>query len=206
MDLVRYHAASFCLLTSYDYGTLVFSPCESYRGSSLCRATGSAVSMRELACTGGELSVGECSWSVPDETCPGHALDSVVFCGDASHPTMPEGAVRLLSDDGAPSLSGTGILEVRIGGVWSPVCGVTLGAATVACKLMGFAGAGTAASARAEHAIKEPRLGDLDCGGSETSILDCSFREGDDVFCAPMEAVVVNCAGEGDTTGRMAKA
>ena len=71
---------------------------------------------------------------------------------------------------------------------------------------MGFAGAGAAAMAFAEHASKEPCLGDFDCGGSESSILDCSSRKGDDVFCAPEEAVIVKCAGEGDTTRRMAEA
>ena len=196
-------------LAGYDYGTLASSPCESYGGSNLCGAAGSPVSMRDLACTGSELSVGECSWSVPDAACSGHALDSVVFCGEVGQPTTPEGAVRLLSDDGAPSLSGTGALEVHIGGAWSSVCGVTPGAAAVACKLMGFAGAGAAAGSKgalSSSAVQEPRVGDLDCGGSESSLLDCSFREGDDVFCAPAEAALVSCAGEGDTTGRMGKA
>ena len=165
--------------------------------------------MKSLECTGGELSVGECSWSAPDEACAGHLLDSVVFCGAAGRSATPEGSVRLLSDDGAPSLSGMGMLEVHIGGAWSTVCGVTPGAAAVACKLMGFAGVGGAAAgtgALAKDAIKEPQMGNLDCEGSESSLLDCSFGEAEDVFCAPAEAVVVQCAGEGDTTGRMAGA
>ena len=211
LDALEHHAVSWYthFLAGYDYGTLASSPCGSYGGSKLCGAAGSPVSMMDLACTGSELSVGECSWSVPDAACSGHALDSVVFCGEAGQPTTPEGAVRILSEDGAPSLSGTGTLEVHIGGAWSPVCGVSPGAAAVACKLMGFAGAGTAAGnkgALSSPATKEPRVGDLDCGGSESSLLECSFREGDDVFCAPAEATLLNCAGEGDTTGRMGKA
>ena len=163
--------------------------------------------MQQLVCTGSELSIGECSWSAPDQACFEHRLDAVVFCGDASHSATPEGAVRLLSNDGAPSLSGTGVLEVHVGGVWSPVCGITPGAAAVACKLMGFAGAATpggmSLAGHDGHDSKEPRVGDLDCGGSEPSILDCSFQAGDDVFCAAAEATVVHCTGEGDTTGQM---
>lgn len=160
--------------------------------------------MQGLVCTGSELSIGECSWSTPDQACFEHRLDSVVFCGDANHSVTPEGAVRLLSKDGAPSISGAGVLEVHVGGVWSPICGITPGAAAVACKLMGFTGAATAGGVSlAGHAAKEPRVGDLDCGGSESSILDCSFQAGDDVFCAAAEATAVHCAGEGDTTGRM---
>ena len=161
--------------------------------------------MRGLACTGSELSVSECRWSAPGQACLGHTLDSVVFCGEASRSSTPEGAVRLLSSEGAPSLTGAGVLEIYIGSAWSPVCGITPGAAAVACKLMGFTS--TAATPGgvllAGSVAREPRVGDLDCGGSESSILGCSFQEGDDVFCAPAEAAVVQCAGEGDTTGRM---
>ena len=161
--------------------------------------------MRGLACRGSELSVSECSWSAPDQACFGHALDAVVFCGEASRSSTPEGAVRLLSNEGAPSLTGTGVLEVYVSSAWAPVCGISPGAVTVACKLMGFAGAAATPGGAllAGSFAREPRVGDLDCGGSESSILDCNFQEGDDVFCAPAEAAVVHCAGEGDTTGQM---
>ena len=196
--------AASMALTGYDYGSLASSPCGSYGGRNICGATGSPVSMQGLTCKGDELSVGECSWSTPDADCSRHALDSVVFCGENGRPAVPEGAARLLSSDGTPSLSGSGLLEMRVGDAWSPICGVSPGAATVACKLMGF----TAASADvslASGTTKEPRVGDLDCGGSEASLLDCSFREGEDVFCAPEEAALIHCAGEGDPTGRMGK-
>ena len=84
------------------------------------------MSIPKLTCTGGEFTVGECSWPLPDEAYFGPALDFVVFCGEAGHPTMPQGAVWPLQDDGAPSLSGMWILEVRVGGAESPVCDVTL--------------------------------------------------------------------------------
>merc|ERR1712039_835288 len=98
-----------------------------------------------------------------------------------------------------------GVLEVYVSSAWSPVCGITPGAVTVACKLMGFAGAAAAPGGAlvAGSAAREPQVGGLDCGGSESNILDCSFQEGDDVFCASAEAAVVHCVGEGDTTGQM---
>ena len=35
------------------------------------------------------------------------------------------------------------------------------------------------------------------CGGEELGVSACHFEEGDDVFCAPAEAVVLRCAGDG---------
>ena len=111
-------------LAGYAFGSLASSPCENYGGKNLCGPAGSPVPTQALTCSGSELSVGECSWSAPDPACSGHKLDSVVFCGEALASDMPEGAVRLLSTSGAPSLSGTGLLEVHVGGVWTSVCGI----------------------------------------------------------------------------------
>lgn len=161
--------------------------------------------MKDVQCLGGEFSIDECTWSTPDTACAAHEMDSIVFCGKTNAASM-EGTARLLSSDGAPSLSGTGLLQIYVGGEWSPVCGVAPGAASLACKAMGFTGASVSeAVVQSKTNTKTPLLGSLSCSGAETSIMDCSFERGDDVYCAPAEAAVLSCAGDGDTTGRPAK-
>ena len=161
----------------------------------MCGAVGSPVAMQDLRCTGGEFSIDECTWSAPDAACMGHALDSIVYCG-RSGGAMQDGAARLLDSDGggAPSLGSEGLLEVYLKGVWSPVCGVTPGAASVACKAMGFAGAASVAGISKANSVM-PMVGSLSCGGSEASLAECSFDVGDDVYCAPAEAAIVRCSG-----------
>ena len=158
--------------------------------------------MKDLRCTGEEMDVGECAWSPPDAACAGHEADSIVYCGVMGGPLW-EGAARLLGTDGAPSLSGEGLLQVFADGQWSSVCGLDSGAATVACKAMGFAGAAGGSSA-AGHAWMSgaPGIGELSCGGSEHGLRECSFQHAQDVFCAPAEAAIISCSGSGETIGR----
>lgn len=124
-------------------------------------------------------------------------MDSVVYCGETTAED-PLGSARLVAADGAPSLSGKGMLELFAAGGWSPVCGVTPGAAQVACKAMGYAGASASATEAAPWNMKTPSVGALSCSGTEESLVDCSFEEGDDVFCAPVEAAVLQCTGGGE--------
>merc|ERR1711879_417841 len=109
--------------------------------------------------------------------------DSVVYCGSSATTTL-EGSVRLLSGDG--------IAEVFLHGGWSPVCGMSSGAASVFCKALGFAG--TVTRIETARSTKAPMLGDLSCSGSETSVLECNFESGEDVYCAPSEASLIRCA------------
>jgi hypothetical protein len=132
----------------------------------------------------------------------GHQKDAIVYCGVDGASTK-EGGARLLSEDGAPSISDAGLLEIFVGGVWSPVCGIDPGAVAVACKSMGFAGVVEASSiSQATWGSRVPAVGNLHCSGSESSLLDCSFERDEEVFCAPSEANVIHCAGDGDATGR----
>ena len=149
--------------------------------------------MQDLQCTGGELSITECRWSAPSATCLAHELDSVVYCGSVESRTQ-EGSVRLLSTDGAPSLSASGIVEIFSGGRWSSVCGLNAGAAAVLCKAMGFAGASTGAVTTA-RSTEVPMVGSLRCSGSEASPLACNFDAGEDVYCAATEAASLQCIG-----------
>merc|ERR1711997_122805 len=103
--------------------------------------------------------------------------------GDTS---TPPGSARLLSVDGALSLSGDGIVEVFLHEAWSPVCRISSGAASVLCRALGFPGTTTAVGTA--QGTMAPVVGDMSCSGSEASVLECSFESGEDVYCAPSEA------------------
>ena len=165
--------------------------------------------MASLTCSGSEWSLEECSWTAPDEACLSHAGDAVVYCSSAGA-SVPQGAVRLISSDGSPSINGAGRPEVYVNGAWRPICssGISSGASAVICKSMGFSGAvGSAAKCSTPDACGDvaPGLSELACSGQESGVLTCPHEAGDDVFCAPSESVVVACAGNGATQGRLAK-
>ena len=170
--------------------------------------------MSALKCNGGELDLQQCEFSAPDEICQEHAHDSIVYCGTSGDGTQ-EGAGRLLSFDGSPSIDGIGRFEVFHGNAWSPVCksGFTAGAANVACKSMGFAGAQatpgfvSCGNVDGKNYCGEspPQLSEIACSGQEADVLACPHDETDSVFCAPAESVVLQCAGSGDTQGRANK-
>ena len=78
-----------CKQLGYGSGVASDSPCESYGGSDICGAPGSPVAMQNVICTGAELALSECEWSVPDTSCSSHGSDAVVFCtGGAVEPQV----------------------------------------------------------------------------------------------------------------------
>jgi len=178
-----------CRELGYEYGVLAMSPCGAYGAANLCGAIDSPVAMQDLVCSGGEMSVTECSWVTPSNAV--HDQDSVIYCGSSTGTV--EGSVRLLSTDGAPSLSADGIVEIFLSGSWSPVCGISSGAESLVCKALGFMGTASGA-VESGHGFSAPRIGGLTCSGTEGSVLECSFESGDDVYCAPSEASIVHCA------------
>ena len=201
-----------CSQLGYDFGSLGSSACGRYGGNNLCGASGSAVAMADLTCSGGELDIRQCSYTTPATACLAHELDAIVFCGMNSHSGVGEGEVRLIDADGAPSLDGIGRLEIFHQGAWGPVCrsGFTLGAASVACKAMGYTGASAAeknfacrSSAGRNGCGDVPAsLSEVSCSGQEANILECPHEKDDNVFCAPEESVVIHCSGEGNAQGR----
>lgn len=118
--------------------------------------------------------------------------------------------MRILDVSGAPSIDGVGRLEMFLAGEWAPICsdGFGDGAAAVACKSMGFSGVGSMQRdcvGLGLCGVAAPQLSDVKCIGSEGSLLSCPHLEGEDVYCAPEESVVVHCVGDGDAAG-LAKA
>lgn len=146
----------------------------------------------------------------------GHAYDSVVYCAlkEDGDELPQEGALRLLSADGSPSLDGKGRPEVFLEGAWAPICksGLGPGSDAVICKSMGFSGVGASAATTCSSfegsnhcGDVAPVLSDLACSGAESAVLSCPHQAGEDVFCAPSESLVLACAGDGETQGRPAK-
>ena len=90
-----------CKQLGFLDGVASTTPCSAYGGSNVCGASGSAVAMKALKCTGVEATVQECAWSDPDATCMTHLSDSVIFCtskkpGEA----VAEGSLRLIGASG----------------------------------------------------------------------------------------------------------
>lgn len=203
-----------CSQLGYDYGTVSTSACGQYGGTNMCGAPGAPIAVSNLLCDGSELGIQECAYnSVPDEKCLDHRADSIVYCGKTQ--TTADNTIRLLSHDGSPSLDGAGRPEIFRNGRWAPICkaGFTEGAASVLCKAMGFAGSQTFQQSvscanyggRNFCGTEMPDISEVSCSGQEQSIADCSFEEGDDVFCAPQESVVLQCSGIGRSQGRFAQ-
>ena len=77
------------------------------------------VAMKDLMCEGGEMNIQECVFSSPDATCD-HSLDTVVYCGtDGKTGLIKDGALRIMSHDGSPSIDGEGRLEMFKAGAWA---------------------------------------------------------------------------------------
>ena len=177
--------------SGYEFGVPSMSPCSTYSAANLCGSSAVPVTMQDLVCSGGELSVKDCTWSEPSGTT--HEQDSILFCGSSSDGPVG-GSVRLLSPDGAPSLSGSGIVEIYLNNNWSPVCGISSGAESLLCRGVGFAGAATGPQPQEKAwSLSNPEVGDLVCSGAEKSVIDCTFETGDDVYCAPSEASFISC-------------
>jgi len=197
-----------CRAMGFARGSVSSSPCGFYGGADVCGAQGSPVAMADLTCSGSEWSVEECMWSQPNDSCAGHAFDTVVYCTALDEAGASQGAVRLISDDGSPSIDGQGRPEINMGGIWLAICnsGLSPGTAAVICKSMGFSGAtGSAKCSGAACGSAAPGVSELACSGAESEPLACPHEAGDDVFCAPSESIVVACAGDGDSQGRPAK-
>jgi len=203
-----------CRMQGYDHGSVGSSPCSSYGGTNLCGKLGSTIAMKDLRCGGGELELSGCKWTAADESCSSHDMDAVVFCTVTTRTGVyADGTLRLVSHDGSPSINGAGRLDMFRAGVWGSVCseGFTPGSAVVACKQMGFTsgqllpGATRCVANGKYFCANPPHVAEVSCAGRELDITSCPFQEGEAVFCSAREAVILDCAGAGETFGAPAK-
>ena len=163
----------------------------------MCGSKGLPVALQNLRCEGTEDSLSQCQWEEPDKSCLDHSKDSMFRCNSSRE---SEGSLHLVDEDGNLN-SGVGRLEVLLHENWTPVCrdGFTQGSASVACKSMGFSGAGAGPFGCEGYGKKWcgtllPEL-QLTCDGSEKDISACRGRAGLDVFCSPADSVVLRCRG-----------
>ena len=164
-------AAAVCRALGYPGGS-VGPACSSFRGQNICGTRGMAVAMKDLTCSGEDLS--QCQWDDTDSACLDHRRDSTVQCDTEMH----EGAVRLME----------GGLEMWWHGAWAPVSqqGFSLNSALVACKSLGFAAVG-AGPIEGSHQVANLQV---ECDGTEDSMAQCATRAGD-----LSEGVLLRCAG-----------
>ena len=142
--------------------------------------------MDDVACSGSESLLSECShrgWGNSDCT---HSKDASVQCSYGS------ASVRLVN--GGASY---GRVEVYYNGTWGTVCDDywNVNDASVVCRQLGFsAGALSAPHGAAYGPGLDPIwLDDVNCVGTEASLLDCPHREWGQHNCGHREDASVVC-------------
>ncbi|XP_038069843.1 deleted in malignant brain tumors 1 protein-like [Patiria miniata] len=141
----------------------------------------------DLACTGSETSLLDCTKSTVNINC-GHGEDAGVICGTSGSDSS---TIRLADGDSALE----GRVEVYVGGVWGTVCDGywDLADATVVCRQLGYGEALTAPG----EAFYGPGTGsivfdEVNCRGTEDNIQDCSYSTVDN--CHHSEDASVSCS------------
>ncbi|XP_038071166.1 uncharacterized protein LOC119740040 [Patiria miniata] len=146
------------------------------------------IQLDDVACTGQESSIFDCSHNGIQQHNCGHHEDAGVEC---SEPT--NGEVRLR--DGGSMYEGR--VEVYANGQWGTVCDDQwdLNDANVVCRELGFGAAVTAASEAAYGQGEGPiQLDNVACTGQESSIFDCSHNGIQQHNCGHHEDAGVECS------------
>ena len=175
-----------CRQLGYDYGAVSPHSCGQYGGTSMCGASGSFVALKDLRCTGKEVSIDECEFDEVDDGCLSHSSDSVVYCGLDGQSAFADGEFRLISPSGAPALpQEAGRLEMFLvaANAWAPVCveGFSGGSANRGLQSYGLQRGRWILSMRQESMRRKSRriVGSLACSGSESNVMQCSMATGD---------------------------
>ncbi|KAA8584127.1 hypothetical protein FQN60_015335 [Etheostoma spectabile] len=156
-----------------------------------------------VECSGNELSLEECPHDIWDQ----HTCDQMKDAGVSCNPYR-DGAVRLVGADS----HWEGRVEIYHQGQWGTVCddNWTELNAQVVCRQLGFRGRAAVAP---DGVYEEGRglilLDEVQCRGTETSLLACTHSEWGQHDCSHSEDVGVRCplvrlvAGESRKEGRV---
>ncbi|XP_078578238.1 scavenger receptor cysteine-rich domain-containing protein DMBT1-like [Branchiostoma floridae x Branchiostoma japonicum] len=177
--------------------TLGYASALAYYGSAHYGQGSGDIYMDDLACTGNENSLFDCSyagWGV--DNC-GHGEDVGVVCSHVN----PADRIRLVGG----GTSDEGRLEVRPAGSysWGTVCddGFDINDATVACRTLGYISTVTYyGSAHYGQGSGDTYMDDLACSGNENSLFDCSYSGWGVENCGHSEDVGVVCSNENTDT------
>uniref|UniRef100_A0A8C1ZG82 Neurotrypsin n=1 Tax=Cyprinus carpio TaxID=7962 RepID=A0A8C1ZG82_CYPCA len=145
------------------------------------------IQLDAVQCTGNELSLDECRHSGWEQHNCDHMEDAGVSCNPYT-----DGVVRLVDGDNPWE----GRLEVYHSGDWGTVCddSWTEQHAQVVCRQLGFRGGAEVASAGAfGEGAGLILLDDVECEGSESSLLECTHSVWGRHDCAHSEDVGIRC-------------
>ncbi|CAN9500192.1 unnamed protein product [Ophioblennius macclurei] len=149
------------------------------------------VFLDRVQCTGNELSLEECPHSNPEQHSCDHMDDAGVSCNPYT-----DGAVRLMGADSHRE----GRVEIYHRGQWGTVCddNWTEANAQVVCRQLGFRGRAEVALDGVYEQGRGPILLDeVQCQGTEATLLACTHSGWSQHDCSHSEDVGVHCEWEG---------
>ncbi|XP_035670549.1 deleted in malignant brain tumors 1 protein-like [Branchiostoma floridae] len=173
--------------------TLGYASALAYYGSAHYGQGSGDIYMDDLACTGNENSLFDCSYAGWGFNNCGHGEDVGVVCSYVN----PADRIRLVGGGTADE----GRLEVRPADSysWGTVCddSFDINDATVACRTLGYPQALTFyGSAHYGQGSGDTYMDDLACSGNENSLFDCSYAGWGVENCGHSEDVGVVCGNE----------
>ncbi|XP_045212294.2 uncharacterized protein LOC123563518 [Mercenaria mercenaria] len=194
-------AAVVCRMVGYRYG-------EAVSGGTYGEGTG-AIWLDDVECIGTEMSLSNCrmsNWGVTDCS---HSEDAGVICSNTppqtETPQIPGGSVKIYLEDGL--VEGEGRVEVDNNGERGTVCDDSWddNDATVVCKMLGYSFG--IARVEAYYGPGSDRLkvmlDDVECLGTETSLLACRHAGWGTSNCAHGEDAGVKCYSGEDDNGEV---
>ncbi|EDO26592.1 predicted protein [Nematostella vectensis] len=168
-----------CKMMGYP-GVSSISCCARYGES------GGLIALQDLECTGTERSLITCRHSDWSNTTCAHAQEIGVIC------TPNITSVRLIGG----VLPFEGRVEVYRNASWGTICGssLSLKSGHVICKMMGYPGvSSTSCCARYGESSGLIAMQDLECTGTERSLITCRHSDWSNTTCAHAQEMGVIC-------------